>query len=408
MKTYTILLSFILFKSAFAQSRPLFNILLREELSNRIYYKQIEMPDLENENSFDGKYFKIVKAKSNDAISFNEADEKILLKAATTYYHLNKARSFWVNQMKSTRAEELPKITVRIDILNQFDELGHFSNDNRAPQYNNALSVPAGKTPEWLPVEKQDQWGNEIWFRPKKVILTSELGPMGPNPLTQTLQYIENPIINYTRGQFERTLVEHLFYPDYTSRPIHQDVIRLVGTIALTKVFIQGSRYADSLFVEKYYYLDTAMIPEIIYHEYTHLVLSDHLELSHSTPVNEGFADYFAAVMSKKRKVYAKVPGYSNSAPKDTQNKSTYNHWTESNRAATADFTLSVLWDVRETLGEEYGDQVVYEARTHLKTATATISDHLLRSVLSACETKCESPRRDKYKLFKTFQKKGF
>lgn len=392
--------------SAYAQG-PTFTILLRQPNSNKTFYKKAEMVDLESDHSFDGKYFKIVKSKETEAVSFSD-DEETVLKAANVYYHLMQARSFWVEKVQSKSAAALPKVTIRLDIINQFDELGHFAHDNRTPQFNNAVSIPEGQTPTWVPEEKQDKWGKEIWFRPMKRVLTSSLGPLGPNPLTQSLQAIEKPLLSYTQNQFKVTLMEHVFYPSYVSRPLHEDVIRMVGTIALTKIFIQTSKRADRLFIDKYYYLETAMIPEIVYHEYSHIVLSDHLAMSHSTPVNEGMADYFAAAMSKKRKVYAKVKGFSNSAAKDTQEKRIYTHWDESNRFATADFTLSVLWDVRETLGEEVGDRVVYEARTHLKTETATISDHLLRAILKACESQCEEPRRDKLKLYRTFTEKGF
>jgi hypothetical protein len=119
-------------------------------------------------------------------------------------------------------------------------------------------------------------------------------------------------------------------------------------------------------------------------------------------------ADYFAAVQSKKRKIYAKVSGFSNSAYKDTQEKRKYSHWDESDRNATSDFTLSVLWDVRETLGGEVADQVIYSARNYLKTGSSTISDGLLRSILRACDLHCDSPVRDKLKLYETFSWKGF
>lgn len=393
---------------AMAETGPSFTVLVRKDGSSKSYYTKKEMPDLESNNAFEGKYFRIVKTKGKEAIPFDEKDEKTLLKAATVYYHLSKARTYWVENLKSEVAATIPKITVRIDIFNQFDELGHFANDNRAPQYNNALSVPSGETPAWVPAEKQDKWEKEIWFRPMKTILTKDLGPFGPNPLTTSLRAMERPLINYTSNQFNQTLMEHMFYPTYVARPLHQDVLRLVGTIAMTKVIIHASKYADPLFVDKYYYLETAMVPEIAYHEYAHIVLSDHLQMSHSTPVNEGMADYFAAVMANKRKIYGKVKGYSNSAPKDRQNKRPYSHWDESNRAATADFTLSVLWDVRETLGEAIGDKVVYAARSFLKTETATVSDHLLKAILKACDQQCEMPRRDKLKLYQTFSKKGF
>jgi hypothetical protein len=404
----TLAISCMLVGMTNAQTEPSFLVLLRQERSNKIYYTKKVMPDLIEKNSFDGKYFKIVKGKSNEAVSFDEQDKDILLKAANVYYHLSQARDFWVNQMDSQVAANFPKTTIRLDISNQFDDLGHFAHDNRTPQYNNALSVPAGETPSWVPASKQDKWGKEIWFRPLKSIPTKELGPMGPNPLTVSLSALERPLINYTQNQFNHRLMEEIFYPAYVSRSIQQDVIRYAGTYAVMKIIIYGSKMADPLFVDKFYYLDTAMIPEIIYHEYAHLILSDNLEMSHSTSVNEGMADYFAAVLSKKRKIYAKVPRYSNSAPKDTQEKKKYSHWDESNRNATADFTLSVLWDVRETLGEEIGDKVVYEARKFLKTETSTISDGLLRAILAACDVKCEMPRRDKYKLYKTFAHKGF
>ncbi len=394
--------------TAFAHVPPTFEVLLRQEKSQRTYYTQVELPDLESTNSFDGKYFKVVVGKSKDAISFDVKDEELLLKAATVYYHLNQARDFWVNHVQSEVAAAQPKMTIRLEIKNQYDDLGHYANDNRTPQFNNALTIPEGETPSWVPADKQDKWGKEIWFRPMKSILTKDLGPMGPNPLTQGLIALERPLIDYTQNQFSQRLMEQFFYPAYVARPFHEDLIRYAGTFALMKVIIYGSKFADNLFIEKYYYLETAMVPEIAYHEYAHVVLSDHLEMSHSTPVNEGMADYFAAVHSQTRKLYGKVPGYSNSAPKDTQQKRPYSHWDESNRNATADFTLSVLWDVRETLGAEIGDRVVYQARSYLKTSLSSVSDGLLRSILKACDIKCEAPRRDKYKLYEAFRKKGF
>lgn len=408
MKYYLILGTVALLSfSAFAESDS-FRVLLREPHSYKTRYAQVKLPHLESNSSFDGSYFKIVKGKSNEAISFDEKDEGLRTKAATVYYHLSEARKFWVHQIKSEKAASLPKLTVRLEITNQFNELGHFAHDNKTPQYNNALSVPGGETPSWVPAERQDKWEKEIWFRPKKVVLTKDLGPLGPNPLTVSLMAMERPLINYVENQVNHRIMREFFYPAYTNRPLHEDLIRYAGTYALMKLVIYGSRYTDNLFIDKYYYLDTAMVPEIASHEYAHIILSDHLEMSHSTPVNEGMADYFAAVQSKKRKVYGKVAGFSNNAPKDTQEKRLYSHWDESHRYATSDFTLSVLWDVRETLGEEIGDRVVYQARKYLNTTTSTISHGLLTAILRACEEICEVPRRDKIKLYETFGRKGF
>ena len=389
-------------------ANPVFKTLVRKEGSIKTRIEKKEMLHLASSDSFDGKYFKIVLKKSNEAISFHDQDPNLVLKAATVYYHLNKSREFWVHQMKHSHLNEMPKIVVRLELINQFDEFGHFANDNRSPQFNNALSIPEGETPEWVPEDRKDSWNKEIWFRPMKNIPTKELGDLGPNPLSVALMALENPLIDYIQNQFNVRLIEEFFYPTYVSRPLHEDLIRYAGTYAMMKLILHGSKYADRLFLDKFYYLDSALVPEIAYHEYAHIVLSDHLEMSHSTPVNEGIADYFAAIQAKTRKIYAKVPGHSNARHKDTQEKKKYVHWDESNRMATADFTLSVLWDVREALGEEMGDKVVFEARNFLNTKSSNISEGLLKAILLACELKCEVPKRDKLILYETFTWKGF
>lgn len=408
MKKLIALLTLIYVSALYAQSSPSFLVLERKARTNGTFYHRVELEDLTSADRFEGTYFKVVKGKGQEAISFTEPDSQLLLKAATAYHHLTKAKNYWEGVMKSSRPKDLKQIVVRLEISNLFDEQGHFAHQNRSPQFNNALSIPSGETPEWVPVERQDKWANEIWFRPMKKIDTRDLPGLGANPLTTSLQALEQPFINYTVNRFNTSLMEHIFYPSYAPNPLWVTVVRFAGTIALTKAVIEASKHMDNLFAEKYYYLDTAMVPEVMYHEYAHLMLSDYLTLSHSTPVIEGMADYFAAILTDKRKIYARVKGYSNAAYKDTEQKRNYNHWYESNRMATSDFVLSVLWDVRETLGSEIADSLVYEMRTNLNTGSATINHHLLQAVLDACDVKCESSRRDKLKLYQTFVSKGF
>jgi hypothetical protein len=394
---------------AFSSEQSKFTVLMRKEKSNKSYVTDVPLKDLESSNSFDGKYFKIVKGKSNKAISFSDDDGELLLKAANTYHHLTLAKDFWINRLRSDLPNQIPKIVVRLEITNLYDELGHFAHDNRDPQFNNALSVAEGETPSWVPAAKQDKWSKEIWFRPMKKISTKDLqNDLGPNPVTIGLRSVEAPFISYTQNKFNMTLLEHVLYPNYVQRPLWQEAIIFAGTIALTKAIIEASKHLDRLFIEKWFYLDTAMVPEVIYHEYAHIVLSDHLKMTHSTPVIEGMADYFAAAMTGKSKVYAKVTGHSNINPKETDHNRPYRHWNESNYYAAGDFVLAVLWDVRETLGPEIGDRVVYEARKSFNTHSATIADHLLRSILRACEKVCNQPRVDKLRLFETFTNRGF
>ncbi len=408
MKILSILLFICFCSTAIAQEAPSFLVLERKIKNNGTYFHKVELQDLISPDSFEGKYFKVVAGKSNQAISFTHENSKIVTKAATVYHHLTRARNFWVNEMKTHLPQTMNQVIVRIEITNLYDEQGHFAHDNRDPQFNNALSIPSGQTPDWVPEDRSDIWNQEIWFRPMKKVETKNLPGLGPNPLTASLSALEQPFINFTVNRFNSTIMEHIFYPTYSPNPLWVSVVRFAGTIALTKAVIESTKHMDGFFADKYYYLDTAMVPEVTYHEYAHLVLSDHLELTHSTPVIEGLADYFVAALTEKRKIYARVKGYSNAAHKDVEQKRKYDHWYESSRMATSDFVLSVLWDVRETLGAETADQLVYDVRTKLSTSTATINNHLIQAVFDSCTTKCESPRRDKLKLFQMFSAKGF
>ncbi|HLT22014.1 MAG TPA: hypothetical protein VKZ84_01155 [Bacteriovoracaceae bacterium] len=398
----------ILFISHFSNAEE-FKVIERRDNSTKTYYKQVQLKDLLSATHFEGKYFKIVYKKSNEPIAFNDPDQDLVQKAANVYYHLSNAKDFWINGLHVHTPETYPQLTIRMEITNTFSELGHFSHDNLNPQYNNALSIPAGETPEWVPVEKYDRWGKEIWFRPKKVVSTKELeNDLGPNPVSVALKQMQAPFINYTINRFNHSLINHLFYADQVTSSLRADFTRFIGTIALSYFVVDASRRLDPLFMEKWFYLDTSMVPEVIYHEYAHLILSDYLEMSHSTPVVEGYADYFAAIMSEKKVVYAKVPGHSNAQPKDPHNDRFYHHMDEHKSRATSDFVLSVLWDVRETLGKEIGDRVIYESRKKLNTKTATISHHMLKAILETCSEICPSPRRDRLKLYQTFSKRGF
>ncbi len=80
-----------------------------------------------------------------------------------------------MEELGSDYVENMGQMTIRLEITNQFSKLGHFKNDNLPAQYNNAFTVPGGETPSWLPQDKQDKWGMEIWFSPMKKIEAREL-----------------------------------------------------------------------------------------------------------------------------------------------------------------------------------------------------------------------------------------
>lgn len=212
MNKLILLLSFLALLPTLANAQ-VFTVLERKENSNRTIFREVQIPDLISNNSFDGKFFKIVKGKSNDAIKFNDEDEELILKAANAYWHLSKARSFWSHEVEAPFVETLAKMTIRIELTNVYDSQGHFANDNRDPQHNNALSIPAGITPDWVPENRKDSWGHEIWFRPlKKIDVRHLASSLGPNPLTQVLSAIEQPMLEFSQSRFTQSVFERMFY----------------------------------------------------------------------------------------------------------------------------------------------------------------------------------------------------
>jgi hypothetical protein len=88
----------------------------------RAIIKPMNLTNLESTSSFDGTYFKIVNGTSSSAIPF-ESDPELVLKAATTYYHLSLARDYFVNKVNSEKVKNLKKMTIRIDLTREFFEL---------------------------------------------------------------------------------------------------------------------------------------------------------------------------------------------------------------------------------------------------------------------------------------------
>lgn len=382
-------------------------VLVRNERFKPVFRNEV-LKELVSSTAFDGKHFKIVKGKNEEPISLDESDEALLLKAATTYYHLTLARDYWVNVMKSEYVRNLPKMTVRLEITNKFSELGHYQHDLLEPQYNNALSIPAGTPMEGVEIPS---WNHEIWFRPMKKILSKDLPASGldaeGNPLTKYLSMLANPIQGSAINRIIQVSFQQVFYPQTLKTPYRELILRQFGLIGGIGLILKGSQRASRLFVEKYYYLDTAMVPEIIYHEYSHVALSDHLDLSLSTPVLEGLADFFSTLISGKPYLGTKIRKYSLSQPKDGENKTLYNQIFESNQFSNSDFVLSVLTELKKEF-PDIGTALIYDSRTRLKTDTSDIRHDLLGSILESCNQICKDPRYDRMKMREIWEARGF
>lgn len=362
-----------------------------------------KLVDLESKDSFDGKFFKIVFKKSEEAIKFNEHDSDVQLKAATVYYHLNKARKYFVEQLKSEHVVSLPKLTIRINITNKFSELGHFAHDNLEPQFNNALSIPSGVG---YPERGIDAWNNEIWFRPSKRIHVSEFSSSSSGEDVK-MKYILRKFRNKTHMvSFQKFLsnliLGNVFYAD--EAPVSA-VMRLAGTSVIVEGIYQTTGIAAELFKQRWYRLDSALVPEIIYHEYAHVALSDHLAITHSSPVNEGMADYFAGKIANSKQLATKIRDYNLFSGKKVKKKQMYRFEFERQDYANADFVFGLLYETEKVVGEK-GPLMLYNVREKIET-DSTIRGQLLEGILGSCKEHCTNPGLKHIQLLKLFHYKG-
>lgn len=361
--------------------------------------EKVVLKDLITENCFDGKFFKIVKGKSNSPICFDEKDKELKLKAATTYYHLSKAHDFFTNQINSDYVKSLGPMVIRLDITQQFNELGHYGNDNIQPEYNNALSIPAGRGLESRGVKP---WGNEIWFRPSKEVNIEDLTVRGGGDDFQgILKSFRTQTHMSSLQRFISTLVQgQLPAAGTPAQGWLEFAMRTVGSSVIMEAGYQASGPLNKLLSRKWYKLETALIPEIIYHEFSHIALSDRLELSHSTAVIEGMADYFAGVIANSPKLAKKIKKYNTFNGKNAKNKKEFTVQFETTDYANTDFVFGLLWDLRRILGDNEATEFVYALRDQI-TTNSSIRLELIEGILKTCEQTCKSPFIDKISILK-------
>jgi hypothetical protein len=387
----------------FAASGDQFLIVSRNE-KNKPIEEKVVLTDLESVDSFNGKYFKIVRGKSNEAIKFSD-DFDLTFRAATTYFHLTKARQFFVEKIKSKFVQEMPKMIIRIDLTNQFSELGHFANDNLEPQFNNALTVPAGKGFERRGIES---WGVEIWFRPSKKVHLSEINvnEFQFREYQGLIKQFRNMIHMQSFQRFLAGAVMALVGSSQTNPFALDSLVRTAGASVMMEASYHLYEPITRAFQRKWYWLDTALVPEIIYHEYAHAALSDRLELSHSTAVIEGMADFFAAQIADSPELAKHIKKYNTFNGKDAERKQDYMIQFETTDYANTDFVFGLLWEMKKIVGTERGEAFMYELRQRI-TTNSSIRGQLIEGLLQTCQQMCHSPFVDRLRILKALNARG-
>lgn len=403
MKTL-LLITLIVPAFSFAQvTERTFEALIRND-NKRPEVGEVVLTDLISNDSFDGEYFKIVQGKSDEAIRF-DAEESLTFRAATAYHHLTIARNYFINKIKSEYVMNMPKMTIRIDHKNQFSELGHFAHDNLDPQYNNALTIPAGKG---LASKGVKPWGIEIWFRPSKKIHLRDLktNNLANQEFGVLMAGFRNQIHMQSLSRFLSSAVIALTQDGAPSPFATENLVRTVGSSLIMEFGYQFMDPLTKLFTRKWYWLDTALVPEIIYHEYAHAALSDHLVLSHSTAIIEGMADFFAGQIADSPKLAMHIKKYNTYNGKNAKRKQDYMIQFEMSDYANTDFVFGLLWEMKKIVGEEKGDLFMFELRKKL-TTNSSIRNQLVEGLLQTCEEQCESPFVDRLKILKSLNHKG-
>ncbi|MGE3610000.1 MAG: hypothetical protein AB7I27_10475 [Bacteriovoracaceae bacterium] len=405
MKNLILLSTFIISTNLLADSFQIKQRALIRNKSGNAVLSEVVLQDLLSQEKFEGEHFKIVKGKSDEAIAFS-ADEDLRLRAATAYYHLTIARNYWIQKIKSSYVESLPQLTIRIDHFNQFNELGHFANDNYEVQYNNALTIPAGVGLERKGVKP---WNIEIWFRPAKKIHISEIKVNGvvSRQYKMLLKEFRDQIHMQSFQMFLSQLILSTTKDGANLDPFSADsLMRTVGSSVLIEFGYQAFEPINKLFSRKWYWLDTAMIPEIIYHEYSHVALSDSLKLTHSTPIIEGMADFFAGEIAHSPLLALHIKKYNTYNGKNATRKQEYTLQFESGEYANTDFVFGLLWDMKRILGDDKADNFIFTLRKKL-TTNSSIRDELIEGLLQTCEEQCENPFVDKIRILKGLNSKG-
>lgn len=395
-----------------------FDVLIRGKKSKY----SIESKKLNNfkcNNTFEGRYFKIVKGTSEEVISFDESDE-LINKAANVYYHLSLARNFWINKVKSQYVRDFEQITIRLEITNAYSRTRHFKNKKLEENFNNAWTTPAGETPNF--VEDKKSWNQEIWFSPVKKLATREqLKSNGNNPIHESLVLVKDPVTDFAGSSLLYNTLGYLAFPNrYSGSSFIDNAVIQIGAMAVIYGLVETTKHMDKWFVNKYYYIDTAMVPDIIYHEFAHIALSRTMKPIHSVPVIEGMADYFATLIVDRDKMYSPINGISTNKVKKRNSKKFYHPYLEEQSNSESDFTLSLLWDVHQRFDlinekrlKQKKKQLVSPIKlihnAHLKlTEQSNIIKDLTKALIDSCHEVCLNSRTGISELHRIIEKKGF
>lgn len=363
---------------------------------------KVTLENLVSQTHFVGNHFAIYVGKEETPIAF-DAPKKLLLKAATTYYHLTKARTFFVDSLQSTYVKRLPLIKIRLDLINDYDHVGHFAHEAKNPQYNNALTIPPGEGLEEVGVAA---WVHEIWFRPAKKIAFKDMAEL------ENQTAVEQQKLTPFRDKIHESSAQKLIFStisQFRSGEVNWGNMLSTGNFLSSgaiELFYHAFPFINKAISPKDFYLESALVPEIIYHEFCHVALSNYLPTTHSKAVIEGLADYFAARIANHHKIGKKAKKYTNLKGKNGKNDLTYTPELETPDYANHDFVFALLWDINAQLGHQKTDTLLLAACPYLNTSS-DIRNDLTNALVKACRMINGRSSKEILNLYQLLEKRG-
>jgi hypothetical protein len=371
--------------------------------------KKVFLDHLESPDHFQGKYFRVLKGHTDEVVSFTD-EQELVDRAANAYYHLSIAREYFSELVFADHLDDILPINVRVGMTRGFHGKFHFKGAAESLQeYNNAKSIPPGEGSDRFNIKP---WNYEIWFRPSRPIHIKELG-LGSGQFRGYDQIFSAIKKQYERQSYSRFLVDVVSGTErfsnsnyFSTQNFLNTSLRTGGAIILLELLWQYRDKIGQFFSPRYFYLDSAMVPEVIYHEFAHIALADNIALTHSKPVIEGVADYFASRISNSPKLANKIKKFAKIKPKNGKNKSTFTLDLETQDNANADFVLALFWDLKQQLGDEVMDRLIISSIQKLSDQS-DIRFNLTRALIKSCRDVCEMPERDLWTLRRVFRERG-
>lgn len=362
---------------------------ITRDSSMNLVPEDVQLDELGLDDTFEQfKYFNILKGDTDDALPMSELAEKEKLRVLTLGFHLTKARNYFTKLLKADHIEKLGKITVRYEMSRSFNTGKHF--ETTESKHNN---VETYKASNQYALDGVKKWGNEIWFRPAadKTINVPKGNVSSTEISNELLSLADAAIIDVTKEASLGYAIGTISYDHYLSQ---------IGLLIVLKIITPNALDFIYSAIPFKMNLDSAMIPEIIYHEFTHIALSDHVHLTGSFPVSEGIANYFASVISGNTQIADKLGDYGkNIQPIKINSRLKYNsHFEVNSNLAHHPFTYNYLWAMRDRVSREIKngnedsaiifDQIVFESRKYIDFASdLTISKSLPDALIKATTT---------------------